>query len=357
MPYEVMRRLAAGLLLALLCACAGPRPVGDVTPPVFPPPPAEPRFAYEGTLRSSKDVEQLSTRDRIKRLATGATPRQVGLEKPYGVAAKGGRVYITDTQQRAIHMFDLAARRFKLFGTEGPGSVMKPLGITISHTGDVYVADISAQRVVVYDRDGNFLRAIGDARDLKRPSGVALSGDGGWLYVVDTGGVDSEQHRIAVYDTRTGDLLRTIGKRGTAPGDMNLPLQAATSADGRLYVVDAGNFRVQSFDENGQVITTIGTIGRSGGQFSRPKGIAVDRDGNVYVVDTAFGNFQVFNAHGELLLHVGDRATASGPAHFMLPAGIAVDEHGRIYVVDQFFAKVDVFRPVGLPALGTLPPF
>ena len=120
------------------------------------------------------------------------------------------------------------------------------------------------------------------------------------------------------------------------------------AADGRLYVVDGGNFRVQIFSADGQYVGSFGSIGVTRGQFSRPKGIDTDPDGNIYVTDSAFGNFQIFSPAGELLLFIGTRSESPEPAKYMLPAGIAVDEDGRVYMVDQFFRKVDVYRPASL---------
>jgi sugar lactone lactonase YvrE len=120
-----------------------------------------------------------------------------------------------------------------------------------------------------------------------------------------------------------------------------------------LYVVDGGNFRVQIFQPDGRFVGTFGSIGRQGGQFSRPKEAATDAQGNVYIVDSAFGNFQIFTPEGELLLSVGSRAERDGMAKYMLPSGIALDGDGRVYIADQFFRKVDVYRPAGLaPGAG-----
>jgi DNA-binding beta-propeller fold protein YncE len=143
-------------------------------------------------------------------------------------------------------------------------------------------------------------------------------------------------------------LLQTIGKRGKELGDFNLPLQAATGPDGTVYVVDGGNFRVQSFYPDGTFKEQFGGIGTRSGQFSRPKGIATGPDGNIYVVDTGFANFQIFNVKGELLTYVGQKGRQGVPGEFLLPAGIDVDEDGRVYLVDQFFRKVDVFRPTNM---------
>jgi DNA-binding beta-propeller fold protein YncE len=160
--------------------------------------------------------------------------------------------------------------------------------------------------------------------------------------------VSSDQHQVRVFDAVTGAHLQDIGKRGSGPGEFNLPRDVAIGKDGRLYVVDGGNFRVVVFDRNGRYLHSFGSIGKQYGQFARPKEIASDAEGNVYVVDTAFGNFQIFNADGELLLFVGDRSERDAPGKYMLPSGIAIDLDGRVYLVDQWFRKIDVFRPASM---------
>ncbi|HHM04725.1 MAG TPA: 6-bladed beta-propeller [Gammaproteobacteria bacterium] len=343
------------VLVSLLSGCASPtRAPEGFEPPVYPPPPDEPRFVYERTLRVAEDVQKLTGFEKLRLAATGKSPVARGLVKPYGVAVRQGRVYVTDTAQRAVLLFDMAAGRYRQFGEQEPGALIKPTGIAVSPTGEVFVADTSARRIRVYDPDGAYLRTLGNDELLTRPSGVALSPDGRTVYVVDVGGVDTNHHRVQVFDAQTGQHQQTIGTRGREGGQFNLPLQAATAPDGTLYVVDGGNFRVQAFTAAGGYVFSFGRLGRFPGQFARPKGIATDRNGNIYVVDAAFGNVQLFNPKGQVLMFIGRRARASSPGQFSLPAGVAVDEGGRVYVVDQFFRKIDIFRPVG-PDTATPP--
>ena len=181
-----------------------------------------------------------------------------------------------------------------------------------------------------------------------RLSSVTVDDKGDKVYVVDIGGVTSDQHRVRVFNARTGEHLFDIGKRGTGPGEFNLPRDVALGKDGRIYVVDGGNFRVQIFDKDAKFIKSFGGVGKQLGNFARPKEIATDRDGNLYVADSAFGNFQIFDPDGQLLMFIGERSERDIPAGYMLPSGIAVDEDGRIYFVDQWFGRVDVFRPHAL---------
>lgn len=335
--------------IVLLTACAATPPAGPpMEKPVFPPPPDVPRFFYERSLVSSADVEIESDESAFKRLITGAVRSGIGMGKPFAVTVHQGRVFVSDTLKRLVHVFDVREGRFFEIGTSSPGELVKPMGIDVDLNGNLYVCDATLKQIMVYDRDGNFLRRIGDPEQFDRPAGLTVNPNGNRLFVVDTGGVTSERHRVLVFDSWTGSLLRTIARRGHGDDELNLPRDATLGEDGNLYVVDGGNFRVQVYSPEGDWLRSFGSIGRQSGQFSRPKGIGIDREGNVYVVDTAFGNFQIFNDQGQLLLAVGSRSSTAGPARFMLPAGLAVDEDGRVYMVDQYFRKVDVFRPANL---------
>ncbi len=346
--HLLLAPLALGLLFQ---GCAeAPRQAKPIEPPAFPPPPEAPRFIFERSLYSSADVMPDDKDGAFRRLVTGEVRTGEGLAKPYGVAVRQGKLYVGDTVNRHVVMFDLAGSRFKRIGVDEPGGLRMPFGIDIDDEGRVYVVDGTAKRIQVYDAEGVYIKTL--AQDLKwsRPAGIAVDTVRKRLYITDAGGVGTDDHLVRALDLETGKMLFDIGRRGDGPGQFNLPRDAVVANGGQLYVVDGGNFRVQVFDADGKFVKTFGAVGRQSGQFSRPKEIAADKQGNLYVVDTAFGNFQIFDAEGRLLLDVGVRGASDGPARFMLPSGIAVDVDGRAYMVDQFFRKVDVFRPATLPA-------
>jgi DNA-binding beta-propeller fold protein YncE len=351
--------LICSAVLAASCASPGTSSAPTVAeaPPelVFPPPPEQARFVFERTILGSADVVSVDNETRWRRVLTGEAKTTTGFSKPFDVEACQGRIYVSDTVRRSIMMFDVPKGTFSEFGTTEPGELRKPLGMAVDQDCNIYVVDGTARRVIVYDQDGEFLSAFGGVDLFERPSHVDVDADARYAYVVDTGGVGSQQHRVRVFDIATGEHVLDIGERGAGPGQFNLPRDVAVGRDGRIYVVDGANFRVQVFESDGTFVSTFGEIGVYPGQFSRPKGAAVDPDGNVYVTDTAFGNFQIFNPQGELLLFVGNRSETMEPARYMLPAGIGVDEDGRVYMVDQFFRKVDVFRPAAIgPGEGFL---
>ena len=349
---QLIGRLLPMMIVAfLVTSCASPpEPTEDNGPLVFPTPPDPARFVFERTILGTGSARSQTDEDRLRSLLTGTTVREgTGFSKPFDVAVRQGRIYVTDTVNRAVFVIDMPNESGFTFGDRGDdGDVTKPLGIAIDNDGNVYVVDNTELNVKIYSPAGAFKRKFDVSRWAKRPTGLDVSPDGSRLFLVDTGGVDSQDHRVLVLDADKGTLINSIGTRGTGDGEFNLPRDVHLGRDGLLYVTDGGNFRVQALTQDGQHVRRWGQPGRRLGQFSRPKGISIDPDGNVYVADAAFGNFQIFAPDGTLLMFVGTRSTTPEPAKYMLPAGIDVDEDGRIYFIDQFFRKVDVFRPVTL---------
>ncbi len=57
---------------------------------------------------------------------------------------------------------------------------------------------------------------------------------------------DFEHHRIQVFDDK-GRLLSVFGSRGSDPGEFERPTDLDIAGDGRIYVADFGNHRIQVF--------------------------------------------------------------------------------------------------------------
>lgn len=341
------------IVLLGLAACAQIEEAGPARKLVYPGPPDEPRFVYERTIRGSADVESVPDDTKLKQLLTGDSATSFGMRKPYGVAVHRGRIFVSDTIARIVKVYDVAEGRYFEIGNNEKLSdsqrLVKPIGISVDGAGNLFVADATRKFIMVYDRDGNFLRKFGGPDLFSRLTSVSVDNKGERAYVVDIGGSQSAgvYHRILVFNAKTGENLFNFGKRGSGPGEFNLPRSVAVGKD-KLYVVDGGNFRIQVFDMNGNFLKSFGEVGKNLGNFARPKEASTDKDGNLYVIDSAYGNFQIFNPEGALLMFIGERSEENKPGGFSLPSGITVDEDGRIYVADQIFKKIDVFRPIKL---------
>lgn len=352
-----MKKSLIWMLLATLfavgCAPTTKKAGSDsavVDPFVYPAAPDEPRFAFERMIVNSADVTGVSDQDQLKSMLTGASIGADGMGKPYAIAVHQGRIFVSDTLTRSITVYDIPEKKTLQISETPTGLIGKPLGLDVDAKGNLYVADGTKRQIDVFTRDGKYIRKVGSEKFFDRLSSVTVNPEGTRIYAVDIGGVKSENHRVRVFDAQTGEHLQDIGKRGSGPGEFNLPRDVAVGREGRLYVVDGGNFRVQIFDKEGKYLGAFGKVGKQLGDFARPKEVATDPDGNVYVADTAFGNFQIFNPDGDLLMFVGERSETNAPAKYMLPSGIFVDEDGRVYMVDQWFRKIDIFRPYALPA-------
>lgn len=351
--------LVCAVLLGLSACAQAPKKIAKkaAAPLVFPSPPDDARFFYERTIRSSRDVDTSIADTSLQELLTGTSAREanIPLRKPYAIAVHQGRLFISEPTTRIVKVFDVPGRKYFTIGAEEPGRLLMPVGLDVDGAGNLYVADITTKAVMVYNRDGVFLRKlaaskIGEPDLFKRMTSVAVDRKGEKIYVLDIGGTSgaSENHRVRIFNAKTGKHLSDIGKRGSGPGEFNLARDLVLDKDNNLFVVDGGNARIQVFSSEGKFLREFGNRGKQLGNFSRPKEIAMDPSGNLYVVDATFSHFQIFNPNGELLMSIGSGSNRDTPVSYRLVSGIAVDEDGRVYVVDQQFRKVDIFRPASL---------
>ena len=89
--------------------------------------------------------------------------------------------------------------------------------------------------------------------------------------------------RVQVF-TETGVHLRTVGSRGTGPGQFNTPYDIAVSSPGgEILVTDLSNGTVQVFDSKGGHVQSVGKVVGGDVDFRVPQGVAVDSEGRLFV--------------------------------------------------------------------------
>jgi sugar lactone lactonase YvrE len=177
------------------------------------------------------------------------------------------------------------------------------------------------------------------------PAFVAVD-DAGDVYVTDAG-----NHRVQKFDD-DGTFITQWGGYGSGVKQFNLPRGIAfyggNEADPAhyVYVVDSLNNRIQKFTPSGGFLTKWGSMGQGDGEFLVPEGIAVGPSGNVYVVDAPHERIQKFTPSGGYLTQWGSDGT--GPGQLSDPLGIAVDSAERVYVTDSGYpSRVHVFSSTG----------
>ena len=141
------------------------------------------------------------------------------------------------------------------------------------------------------------------------------------------------------------------GVAGPEPGQFQQPRNMAVAPDGRIYVADTANHRIQVFNPDGGYVSTWGSFGEAQGQFNEPWGVAVGTDGRIYVLDTWNHRVQVFSPEGQFQKSWGAFVSTDGqlgePGVFWGPRGIAVDGEGNLVVTDTGNKRVQVFDPEG----------
>ena len=107
--------------------------------------------------------------------------------------------------------------------------------------------------------------------------------DGVRVVYNEKGGLWGKNPKVAL------DLVRKIGDVDTDDEHLafNYPSDVAVDAQGNIYILDAGNTRIQKFDQDGKYLATIGRKGQGPGEFISPSGLDLDEDGNLVVTDTA----------------------------------------------------------------------
>ena len=203
------------------------------------------------------------------------------------------------------HTYELIRDFFKLPNGEQFGLVSR---VATDSQDSVYVFQRKDPPVVVFDRTGNYLGAWGSG-EVTDPHGLKIVDD--VVYTTDRSG------SVAKSFTLDGTPLLQVGTSGEhsdtgcagspwlalrAAGPFNHPTEMIAHPNGDIYVTDGyRNARVHRFTRDGRLITSWGTPGHAPGEFHLPHSIAIDPDGKLYVADRANKRIQIFSPDGDFL--------------------------------------------------------
>ena len=174
-------------------------------------------------------------------------------------------------------------------------------GVAVDSLDNIYVLTRGEHPVIVFDRNGNFLRSFGEGLFGNRTHGLYIAHDDSVLVV------DDGPHTIQKFSPQ-GQKLMEIGERDhPAPKWSGQPFNRPTSAsimpsNGDVYISDGyGNARIHVYSAQGEYKFSWGESGIDAGQFIRPHNIAIDSNDQVYVVDREAHRIQVFDAEGNFV--------------------------------------------------------
>ncbi|MCB2210934.1 NHL repeat-containing protein [bacterium] len=240
------------------------------------------------------------------------------LDEPWDIAAlPNGLVFVTDSGHRRVVKFRNVDGELVFqseFGRDGQGALVLPRGIDVTVGGLVVVADAGADRVVLYDTSGVFVKAIGG---FDRPVGLAAVDSldihtrpkRNYFAVTDSGGqrlrrVDFDGHILA-----EKDISLIQGERDTYAGHIEIDLYHNIAA------TDSTNDRLLKFDENLELLSVWGQTGEGRTRFHSPTGIAIWR---------RFGQAFVAESRGAHYLWVGTDISTPPRLAFPGPGQIRV---------------------------------
>ena len=151
---------------------------------------------------------------------------------PRGVRYYNHQVYVCDSDNARVQVFDSNLNFVRLFGTDGdgPGQLKEPRDIDFDAQGNIYVLDYDKRQVVVFSEDGQYLRHFGQkgwSRGmLTHPQGLCVSGD--HVYVT--------EHHVSVFRT-SGEYVYSFGKIGeTVDQPLNTFYGILVDQDGFVYI-------------------------------------------------------------------------------------------------------------------------
>jgi sugar lactone lactonase YvrE len=206
-------------------------------------------------------------------------------------------------------------------------------GVCSDSAGNVYLFCRGDHPVMVYARDGRFLDTWGEGKFSYRTHGMHMAA-GDELYLV-----DDAKHAVGkftldgqqVFGFGPSETPSDTGYDGKNHGSVthggppfNRPTNVGAAPSGDLYVSDGyGNSRIHRFDSHGQLSESWGEPGSGPGQFRLPHSTWVHSDGRVFVCDRENDRIQIFNPAGEFLNEWLD---------VQRPQDIFIDTHGLVYV-------------------------
>ncbi len=256
------------------------------------------------------------------------------------VAERCGANSCANSTLDPILHFDPTGKLVKSFGA---GIFAFPHGMFVDRDGNIWVTDgQGSHQVFKFSADGRLLMVLGrkgggrDGEFFYQPNDVLVAPNGD-IFVAEGHGGDVSR---IVKLSKDGTLIKVIGRKGSGRVEFDQPHGLAMDSQGRLFVADRSNNRIQILDQNGGFIA-------EWKQFSRPSGLYIDRHDTLYVADSESGDVEGkygYNLGWKRGIRVGSARDGSvaafipdpkpnpnGPGSTSAAEGVAADADGVVY--------------------------
>lgn len=186
----------------------------------------------------------------------------------------------------AVLVFNSAG---KIVSTWGSGLFNFPHGFLLDKQGFIWISDSQSgggkgNQVLKFTRNGKLLMSLGKAGEggtgtdvFDQPTSIAIAPNGDIF--VSEGHTPTYGNSRIVKFSKDGKLIKIIGKKGRGEGEFMGPHSLAFDSQGRLFVADRGNNRIQIINQEGRFLA-------DWKQFGRPSGLFITKDDTLYVADS-----------------------------------------------------------------------
>jgi sugar lactone lactonase YvrE len=279
-----------------------------------------------------------------------------GLAKPRGLAlTKDGLLLIADSRNNRIVVQKADGSVKKRFGRLGTakGELREPCDVAVGPDGKIYVADtfftldpnggLPWGRIQKFDDDFDFLTVFPKPEegpnDFFGPRALAVDPEGR-IWVSDTG-----NHRLVIYG-KDGKFLKSLGQKGPAPLEFQEPFGLDFDAQGNAYVADRLNFRIQVISKDFRALRQFKVDGWENTQINVEPYVVVDAQrGRVYVSDPTHKKVLSYTLEGKDKKEITQGMDGPVAAAFALPTGLALAPDGTLYVSDGGSGRVLSVKP------------
>ena len=219
----------------------------------------------------------------------------------------------------------------------------QPSDIAMGPNKDIYLVDGVNNRIIVVDSSGKRKFEFGQKGagkgDFKYPMGIDISDDGK-VFIADTG-----NHRIQVFNLK-GDFKYMFKVKSGPKETPSDPVDVLVSGlNNYLYISDNDNHKIKVYNQNGTFEFEWGRFGEAPGEFRYPGILALNEYNEIYVVDVLNTRVQKFDPFGNFIAEIGSWGVL--PGRLFRPKGVAVDKKNRVFVTDSYMGVIQVFTDLG----------
>ena len=259
------------------------------------------------------------------------TPQQLGQHK-LSLTIHGQDIQCSPFDLSVVPQRDYTKLKYPVQTITG---IISPMCIAFSDKDDIFVTCQCDHCIHVCDSSGkkSTIGSKGSGElQFQDPRGITIIGE--IVYIAESGG-----HRIHTLTTG-GEFLGTFGEQGSGVGQFNSPCDIKISPEGKVYVADRENSRIQVFHSDWTVSHIIDGKVSGDSSFTHPEGISLDLCGNVHVTGDGSNSVTVFSASGQFVYKYDQTVLKR-------PTGIAIDSAGYSLVVNCYPSSLCVFDPSG----------